>query len=272
MAFFADGNPVAEIWDSYFDKSDGAGRTRRSRLKKAINDSIADLTADSDSLTQTDIMDGAFEFNEKPFKAKPRTVKELTPLLGMLKRAFPNNRIIISKALMMERLIESNQIDAANAVAENRIKGFVVDGVVYLNPGALDFETPIHEFGHVWAKLTRSIRPDLYLKGLELLRDSSVWKEIHDRAASGKSVYSKLNETQLQEEVMATAIGRYGDQMFENLTEQKRWDSWVKSMFSWIQQQLGLKDPLQDMKLSDFMNIAVTEILTGKGSNNKKRS
>ena len=263
---FKDGNPAVEIWESYFDGSDRQGKDRIRQLKKAIQQRIDDSAADSEATTASEIFDQAMDFLEKPHKAKPRTVKELLPLLGKLKRAFPNTKIIISKAKMMERLIESGQTDAAAAVQANSIKGFVDPntGEVFMNEDALDYETPIHEFGHIWAKATRASRYEFYRKGIELLKGSSIYNEIFERAKDPKSVYHGLTKNQLEEEVMATAIGRYGEQMFDAVGDQNNWDSWVKGMFAWLGQQLGLQKPFQDMTASEFMNVAVTEIISGK--------
>jgi len=266
---FADGNPAVEIWESYFDKSDGSGRTRISRLKKAVNEALGDLETDSDSTTQDDIMEGAFDFLERDkFSPTRINLKEAAALIGKLKRSFPGVRVIISRAKMAERLYESGQDSAAQSALDGRIKGFVTPdrSIIYINELSLDAETPIHEFGHLWAQAVRKLRPDLYMRGLELLRDHPIWKEVHDKAKNPKSVYHGLDETQLAEEVMAHAIGRYGDIAFTQVEkfDGPAWQSYVKNVFGWIQQQLGIQKPFADMKLGEFLNIAVTEMMTGK--------
>ena len=261
---FADGNPAVEIWDSYFDNSDETGRKRLTRLKKAVNDRIAETAMDSDELTNDRMMEGAFDFLESDFKPTRITIKQAAGIVGKLKRAFPGIRVVISRAKMAERLLESNQVDAMQSALDGHIKGFVVDGVVYLNEKNLDFETPIHEFGHLWAQATKSLRPDLYKKGIELLRESSIYTEIFDRAKNPKSVYHGLTKAQLEEEVMATAIGRYGDNLFKKVETQTAWEKYTKDMFTWIRNQLGLKDPFAGMTTGEFLNIAVTEMMTGR--------
>ena len=266
---FADGNPPVEVWDSYFDKSDEAGRKRYNRLKKAVKDRVGEVTRDSDDLTTQDIMDGAFDFLERDSFSPTRiNMKEAATLIGKLKRAFPGVRVVISRAKMAERLLESGQTDAAASAKDGTIKGFVDprSGIIYLNELKLDVETPIHEFGHLWAQATRRLRPDLYMKGLDLLREHPIWKEVHDKAKNPKSVYHGLDETQLAEEVMAHAIGRYGDVAFLNTEgfDGPAWKSYVKNVFGWIQNQLGIKKPFADIRLGEFLNIAVTEMMTGK--------
>ena len=84
----------------------------------------------------------------------------MLPLLGKLKKSFPDSKIIISKARMTEVLIEGGHDPG---IADN-IKGLTDGSDVYINSERIDAETPIHEFGHIWAANTRKHRPDLYKK------------------------------------------------------------------------------------------------------------
>ena len=152
---FQDGNPPIEVWEAYFS-NDASGRKRKSRLKSKINEWINESFGDgasTEDLSAPDIMDGAFDFLE----GKKTDVKKFLPLLGKLKKNFPGSKIIISKARMIEDFIEAG-IDPSKA---DNVKGYTDGSTVVLNPDLLDLETPIHEFGHIWAQQTRSLRPDL---------------------------------------------------------------------------------------------------------------
>lgn len=49
------------------------------------------------------------------------------------------------------------------------------DGIVYLNPKALNAETPIHEFAHLWNDHIRENEPKLYAEGVSLVKHSPYW-------------------------------------------------------------------------------------------------
>ena len=253
---FADGNPAVEIWDSYFDKSDETGRKRFNRLKKAVKDRVAETEADSEGTTQTDIMEGAFDFLEGK---KPTDVKKFLPLLGMLKKAFPGTRVIISKKRMIEDFIEAG-IDPGKA---DTVKGYTDGNIVVLNPDKLDYETPIHEYGHIWAQATRQSRPELYQKGVELMKQTPYWGELVEKSKDKNSVYYGYDQKRLEEEGIATMLGKSGESFFEQQEDISQWNDLARKIWDWIGQKLGI-NKVEDLTLDQFNKLAVTEIITGE--------
>ena len=186
-------------------------------------------------------------------------VKKFLPLLGMLKRSFPEVKVIISKARMIEDFIEAG-IDPGKA---DTVKGYTDGNTVVLNPTKLDAETPIHEFGHIWAQATRQLRPDLYAKGVELVKKSPYYIETLEKSKDKDSVYYGYSKARIEEEAMATAIGQAGQQFFKEQSDAKAWDALRKKIWDWIGQRLGMKK-VEDLTFDQFNKLAVTEILTGE--------
>ena len=257
---FKEGNIPVEEWVSYFDKSTETGRKRFNRLKKMIKDNVQETLGDqasTENLTGTSVMDSAFDALEsKPSKTD---VKRFLPLLGMLKRSFPEVKVIISKSRMIEDFIEAG-IDPGKA---DNVKGYTDGNTVVLNPERLDYETPIHEFGHIWAQATRQLRPDLYAKGVELVKKSPYYLETLEKSKDKDSVYYGYSKARIEEEAMATAIGQAGQQFFKEQSDAKAWDALRKKIWDWISQRLGMKK-IEDMTFDQFNKLAVTEILTGE--------
>ena len=252
---FANGNPAPEIWDSYFDKSDETGRKRFNRLKKAVKDRVAETEADSENSTGSDFMQGAFDFLE----GDKNSVKKFLPLLAKLKRAFPGVKIVISKARMIEDFIEAG-IDPGRA---DNIKGYTDGSTVVLNPDKLDLETPIHEFGHLWAQATRSARPELYRKGVELLKKSKYWTDIVAKSKDEGSIYFGHSQQRLEEEAMATAIGKTGEQLYDKESDVSTWNKLVSDIKTWLSEQMGVGS-IDNLTLDQFLKIATSEIITGE--------
>ena len=257
---FKDGNMPVEEWLNYFDKSTETGRKRFNRLKKAIKDNVGKTLGagvDTQNLTDSDIKNGSVDYLEdKPAKTD---VKRFLPLLGMLKRAFPETRVIISKSRMIEDFIEAG-IDPGKV---DSVKGYTDGNVVILNPERLDYETPIHEFGHIWAQATRQLRPDLYAKGVELIKKSPYYLETLEKSKDPNSVYYGHSQERIEEEAMATSIGQAGQQFFEKSQDVTAWNKLSKQIWDWINEKLGMKK-VQDLTFDQFNKIAVTEILTGE--------
>ena len=254
----ADGNIPVEAWTAYFGGSGNTAVKRRSRLRDQLEKAQDKLfgIASLDESTGSDITDGAFEFLEG--KAKP-SVKSFLPLLAKLKRSFPDSKIIISKAKMMELFIESG-MDPGRV---DNIKGMTDGNNVYLNPEKLDAETPIHEFGHIWAQTTRQERPDLYAKGAELIKESKEWKKLEEKVKNKDSVYFGMEPEAMVEEAIATAIGLKGQDIFEQKEDQSQWDKLKGQIWDWIGSKLGIKK-VEDLTLDQFVTLAATEIVTGE--------
>ena len=177
--WFKDGNKPVEDWMQRFDRSTDTGRRNFNRLKNAIKDNVDNAigqTASTDNLLDSQVKDDSFDYLEK--KPAKTDVKRFLPLLGMLKRSFPEVKVIISKGRMMEDFIEAG-IDPGKA---DNVKGYTDGNTVVLNPEKLDYETPIHEFGHIWAQATRQLRPDLYAKGVELVKKSPYYLETLEKS------------------------------------------------------------------------------------------
>ena len=254
---FQQGNPPIEVWEQFF--SGEAGKKRRQRLKAKTNEFIQDAfdLGDTSKLDDTDIMEGAFEFLEGKKKAD---VKTFLPLLSKLKRAFPGTRIVISKARMQEDFIEAG-LDPAKAEG---VKGYTDGKTVVLNPDKLDLETPIHEYGHIWAQATRSGRPDLYAKAEKLIRKSPYWLELTEkRDNQPDSVYYGYSDARLIEEAIATGIGKAGETLYGQNSEASAWDNLKQQIWEWLSAKVGFAK-IEDLTLDNFLKLAVTEILTGE--------
>lgn len=125
-----------------------------------------------------------------------------------------------------------------------------------------DAETPIHEFGHIWAKATKQLRPELYAKGVSLIKKSAEWQELQIKRKNPDSVYFNYTDSQLAEEAMATAIGRHGEQIFEHKEDQSQWNKLRQQILDWVGERLGIT-AINDLTLDKFVKLAATEIVTG---------
>ena len=55
------------------------------------------------------------------------------------------------------------------------IYGATAGGKIYLNGSALNPETPIHEYTHLWDTACQNINPELWLRGVELMKQTPLW-------------------------------------------------------------------------------------------------
>lgn len=159
--------------------------------------------------------------------------------------------------------------------SEGEIYGFVdKDGNIYLDETKISPEHPIHEYTHLWDRLVAKKNPKLWAKGIELMKQTSLWNEIENDANYGqlwKSIEgmtdSKL-ESLIASEVHARLTGESGAEIIDKLAKEKgqediidklkQWmlDFWkdLKATFSnWSDEELS------ELTLEDFNNMVVRD-------------
>lgn len=83
--------------------------------------------------------------------------------------------------LTKERLVNflSSQIYInPHQIRNGTVYGFTHEGKIYLNPDILSSNTPIHEYTHLWDKYTENTNAELWEKGKEAFKQTSLWNEV----------------------------------------------------------------------------------------------
>jgi hypothetical protein len=129
---------------------------------------------------------------------------------------------------------------------------------VYLNPSRIGYDTPIHEFGHVWYQIAEQVAPELIEKGKELVAGT----EYH-QAVMNSPEYAALSPDKQLEEALITAIGNRGAD-FISEEKKKSFTSWLSSLFNSI---LSVKAPgkidLSKLTFQEYIDLAAKDILSG---------
>ena len=83
------------------------------------------------------------------------------------------------------------------------VYGFVdKDGNIYLDETKISPEHPIHEYTHLWDRTVQQKNPKLWQRGVELMKQTSLWDEIFNDEHYGK-VWQPIN---LQQEKLDSLI------------------------------------------------------------------
>ena len=110
-----------------------------------------------------------------------------------------------------------------------------------INPKTANKDTPIHEFGHVWTRLAKEERKELWDKGMSLIGDSDIVKNLRNQIAQNPDLQKVYTEDKILDEALAIAIGQRGAKIFESQEEQGIWDNWIKEFFDFIKNKFNVK-------------------------------
>jgi len=118
---------------------------------------------------------------------------------------------------------------------EENAKVEIINGqpVVTINPNKVFSDTVIHEFGHIYVDLLGIDNP-LVRQGIEQLRGTELWSKV-------EKAYPELSGDQLAKEVLVTAIGREGAQLFNEERKQNRWKTWLNKFFRAVGKLFGVQ-------------------------------
>ncbi|MDY3326692.1 ParB N-terminal domain-containing protein [Riemerella anatipestifer] len=130
------------------------------------------------------------------------------------------------------------------------------DGTIYINPNKLNANTPIHEFSHLWEQLM----PNAWKRGVELLKQTKIGKDIFGKLKS-EGNYPNLTDEQLWSEALNTHIGNYGEWQYHSTALQKL-GQWLKNLFQKLGDFIKYKGKLSpDTKLNDFTKGVLGDLL-----------
>ena len=94
------------------------------------------------------------------------------------------------------------------------VYGWVKDGKVFLNRDAMNPETPLHEYTHLWDEMVRKENPGLWERGKTLMKKLPLWEEVTNDPA-----YAAIrgDENEIAGEVHSRLTGRDGARMLSSL-------------------------------------------------------
>ena len=202
------------------------------------------------------------------------TKSEWTKLIDKLKNAFPNTEVVATQKEFDELL---KNLNAKSLSTKNQtIYGAVYQGKLYLNPAVENFNTPVHEFGHIWINTVKQVKPELYNKGLDLIQsEGSQYVEDVKNSADYQRVIKEMRKqgvseedinTYILEEALATAIGDQGEAFTE--AAKSSFKSWLNELFDFIKKLTGISkvtsEQLSNMTLEEFTQAVVVDLLSGE--------
>jgi hypothetical protein len=206
--------------------------------------------------------------NQSNAPANTANKSAVKTLVDRLKKAFPNVKVIMDKKGFQAALKDEAARDLMTKGGV--VYGRVLNGDVYLNPDYANYNTPIHEFGHLWLNAAKEIAPAVYNRGRQLIRDSEYMAKLQ-----ADPLYEGLSAEEMENEALATAIGDRGEQ-FVNDVQKQGFRNWVRRLIGKLSQYVGIfnlsKVELDLLTLDEFLNRANASLLAGEAVTFNKMS
>lgn len=174
------------------------------------------------------------------------------------------------------------QVQEVNAYQSEEIRNGIVYGAtvgekIYLNGSALNPETPIHEYTHIWDDACRKNNPELWNRGVELMKQTPVWDEVKNDPN-----YSDLQtDDEIASEVHSRLTGKDGAAILEQMAKESRKNGkmsndeaatlreklkqWLNDFWYWLKDTMlpWSKEEASKVSLNDFINMPLKDLATG---------
>lgn len=162
------------------------------------------------------------------------------------------------------------------------VYGWTVDGKVYLNRDAMNPETPLHEYTHLWDDMVRRENPELWARGKELMKQTPLWQEVIEDPN-----YADIrdDEDSVASEVHSRLTGKDGARILSDMIEEVKKDGplavaervtlverlkrWLGEMFSSLKKTLSKwsNRDLDELTVEDFVRMTLRDLAEGISPN-----
>ena len=160
------------------------------------------------------------------------------------------------------------------------------NGNLYFDETVISSEHPIHEYTHLWDRVVAKNNPQLWQRGITLMKETSLWKEVEDDDNYGKKwkAIEGITESQLESliasEVHSRLTGVNGEQLLNRIAKEKGSDKIVNKLKQWLLDfWKDLKatfsdwsqEDLDKLTLQDFIMMTIRDFADGFNPNTFKQ-
>ena len=165
-----------------------------------------------------------------------------------------DNLARLSKELNADIVLNS-ELEAAAKV--QRSPTDASKGIIEIRPEYFEkVETPIHEFGHIYIDVIGGMKNPLVQRGLAQLEGTILANQVRENRKD-------LTGEKLQKEILATAIGRDAQRIFDG-EQLSGWRKWINLFFNRIRQVLGISPTVAQQLARELLTGQLSQPITSQ--------
>lgn len=161
---------------------------------------------------------------------------------------------------------------------DGTVYGATVGGKIYLNRERLNPNTPIHEYTHLWFSALEKANPELYKRGVELMRQLPIWEEVKTDPN-----YANLSgDDAIASECLSRLVGDKGAEKLTELAKKamvrgdiigtanrisliEEFKDWLKKFWTWVRDSFApwTKEEASRVSVDDIQNMVLSDLAKG---------
>ena len=151
-------------------------------------------------------------------------------------------------------------------VSDGTTYGFAYDGKIYLNPDFMNSNAAVHEYTHLWDKYIQNTNPELWERGKEAFKKTSLWEQVKSDPS-----YTDIagDEDLVLSECHARICGEIAQSVLEKIAREDGRIAkdtvidWDKETWTYIAQNFT-RDIASFIEAKDFMNLPIRDLMNEK--------
>lgn len=204
--------------------------------------------------------------------------KPLVEILKSIKQSLYSGEYKDTTGLAQREEVNAKESVEILRKPDGIVYGAAANGKIYLNQEHLNPNTPIHEYTHLWFSALEKANPELYKRGVELMRQLPIWEEVKtdpnyanlsgdDAIASeclsrlvGDKGADKLAELAKKAMVRGDIIGTANRiSLIEDLKD------WLKKFWTWVKDSFApwTKEEASRVSVDDIQNMVLSDLAKG---------
>ena len=214
----------------------------------------------------------------------PKTASEFLNSLGYVGISYPAEYMSGGRPDEARNYVIFNEADVKIVdrieflKSGDTVYGAAVGGKILLNAEKLNPNTPMHEYTHLWDRACRTSNPELWRRGVELMKQTSVWKEVENDPN-----YSGLDEDGIASEVHSRLSGDNGEAVLTRMSQEiineggsqidmaakfsviSRLKKWLSDFWHWVKDTMTpwSREEAEKVSLEDFVNMPLSDLAKG---------
>lgn len=180
-------------------------------------------------------------------------------------------------------LAQREEVNAKESVEflrepDGTVYGATVGGKIYLNRERLNPNTPIHEYTHLWFSALEKANPELYKRGVELMKQLPIWEEVKTDPN-----YANLSgDDAIASECLSRLVGDKGAEKLTELAKKamvrgdiigtanrisliEEFKDWLKKFWTWVRDSFSpwTKEEASRVSVDDIQNMVLSDLSKG---------
>lgn len=161
---------------------------------------------------------------------------------------------------------------------DGTVYGATVGGKIYLNRERLNPNTPIHEYTHLWFSALKDANPELYKRGVELMKQLPIWEEVRTDPN-----YANLSgDDAIASECLSRLVGDKGADVLTKMAKDanvsgdilgtahrisliEEFKDWLKKFWTWVRDSFTpwTKEEAARVSVNDIQNMVLSDLAKG---------